>query len=101
VADWRTAPLDPGLRAVLGFLETMTLHPETLGAEHAEAVRRAGVGDGALVDAIHVCALFNMITRLADSLGWDVPPPESFAARAGHMLEGGYVLPTLDDLQRA
>jgi alkylhydroperoxidase family enzyme len=101
VTDWRTAPLDPKLRAVLGFLEAMTLRPDTLGPEDAEAVRSAGVGDDALVDAIHVCALFNMITRLADSLGWDVPPPESFAARAEHMLAGGYVLPTLEDVQRA
>ena len=36
-------------------------------------VRAAGVSDEALVDAIHVAALFNMIVRLADSLGWDVP----------------------------
>jgi alkylhydroperoxidase family enzyme len=101
VTDWRTAPLDPKLRATLGFLEAMTLRPDTLGPEDAEAVRSAGVGDDALVDAIHVCALFNMITRLADALGWDVPAPESFAARAGHMLAGGYVLPTLEDVQRA
>jgi hypothetical protein len=30
-----------------------------------------------------------------------VPPPESFAARAEHMLAGGYALPTLEELQRA
>jgi hypothetical protein len=33
-----------------------------------------------------------MIDRLADSLGWDVPPPERLAARAPAMLEGGYAL---------
>jgi hypothetical protein len=31
-----------------------------------------------------------MIVRLADSLGWDVPDGEAFAARAPAMLEGGY-----------
>ena len=77
---------------MLGFLETMTLRPDELGAAEAAAVRAAGVSDEALVDAIHVCALFNMITRLADSLGWDVPPPEAFAARAPAMLAGGYAL---------
>jgi alkylhydroperoxidase family enzyme len=92
VADWRTAPLDPKLHATLGFLETMTLRPDELGPEDAAAVRAAGVSDEALVDAIHVCALFNMITRLADSLGWDVPPWDSFAARAPAMLESGYAL---------
>ena len=92
VTDWRSAPLDPGLRAVLGFLEKMTLRPDELTPADAEAVRAAGVCDDALVDAIHVCALFNMITRLADSLGWDVPPPEAFAARAQVMLAEGYRL---------
>jgi hypothetical protein len=33
-----------------------------------------------------------MIVRLADSLGWEVPPPERLAARAPAMLEGGYAL---------
>ena len=45
-----------------------------------------------LVDAIHVAALFNMIVRLADSLGWDVPPFEAFLDRADAMLAGGYAL---------
>jgi hypothetical protein len=55
-------------------------------------VRAAGVSDEALVDAIHVSSLFNMIVRLADSLGWYVPSSESFAARAEQMLASGYVL---------
>jgi hypothetical protein len=55
-------------------------------------VRASGVTDEALVDAIHVSSLFNMIVRLADSLGWHVPPDESFAAGAERMLESGYVL---------
>jgi len=39
-----------------------------------------------------VCALFSMITRLADSLGWDVPSWDRLSARAPAMLEGGYAL---------
>lgn len=31
-----------------------------------------------------------MITRLADSLGWEVPSPDRLDARAAAMLEGGY-----------
>ncbi len=46
------------------------------------------------MDAIHVAALFNMIVRLADSLGWDVPSDEVFFARAQAMLESGYALVT-------
>lgn len=44
------------------------------------------------MDAIHVAALFNMIVRLADSFGWDVPPFEAFRERAAEMLGGGYAL---------
>lgn len=44
----------------------------------------------ALRDAATVSALFNMITRLADALGWDVPDPGRLALRAPAMLEGGY-----------
>jgi hypothetical protein len=50
------------------------------------------VSDEALIDAIHVSSLFNMIVRMADSLGWYVPPDESFAAGAERMLANGYVL---------
>ena len=77
---------------MLGFIETMTLRPEELGRADADAVRTAGVSEEAMVDAIHVAALFNMITRLADSLGWDVPTWESSLARADAMLSSGYSL---------
>jgi alkylhydroperoxidase family enzyme len=80
------------LRATLGFLEKLTLRPEELTPADAAAVRDAGVSDDALVDAIHVAALFNVIVRLADSLGWEVPPFEAFQARADAMLAGGYAL---------
>jgi alkylhydroperoxidase family enzyme len=84
--------VDERLRATLGFLEKLTLRPDELTHADAEAVRNAGVSQHALVDAIHVAALFNMIVRLADSLGWDVPPFEAFLERADAMLEGGYSL---------
>ena len=77
---------------MLGFLDKLTLRPHELTREDADTVRAAGVGDDAVIDAIHVGALFNMIVRMADSLGFDVPPPESFAARADAMLSGGYAL---------
>ena len=77
---------------MLGFIEKLTLRPAELSRNDADAVRAAGVSDSAMVDAIHVAALFNMITRLADSLGWDVPEWDSFMARADSMLANGYAL---------
>jgi alkylhydroperoxidase family enzyme len=77
---------------VLSFLEKLTLRPDEVEAADADAARAAGVSDDALRDAIAVCALFNMIVRLADSLGWDLPAPERLRMRAPAMLEGGYAL---------
>ena len=90
--NWRTAPVEEGLRATLGFLEQLTLEPDSLRPADADAVREAGVSDEALVDAIAVAALFNVIDRVADALAFDVPPPEAFAARADRMLATGYSL---------
>ena len=55
-------------------------------------MRAAGVSDQALRDAATVCALFNMIVRLADSFGWDVPQWDVLLQRAPKMLEDGYDL---------
>jgi alkylhydroperoxidase family enzyme len=86
--------VDEPLRATLGFLEQLTLRPETLTTGDAEAVLAAGVSENALVDAIHVAALFNMIVRLADSFGWYVPPEQELAARAGSRIGSSYALLT-------
>ena len=80
------------MRAALGFLETMTSRPGELGPAAADAVRAAGVSDDALVDAIHVGALFNMIVRLADSLEFEVPSAEALLARAEWRLNNSYRL---------
>ncbi len=53
------------------------------------------MGTDALVDAVHIGALFNMIVRMADSLGFEVPPPEALAARAEWRLNNSYRL--IDD----
>jgi hypothetical protein len=70
----------------------LTLRPDDVARADAEAVLAAGVSERALRDAITICALFSMIVRLADSLGWDVPPWERLRQRAPAMLEGGYAL---------
>ena len=83
----------PELHAALAFVEKLTLRPDELAAADAEAAYAVGISRQALLDAATVCSLFSMIVRLADSLGWDVPPWESLLARAPAMLEGGYSLP--------
>ena len=71
-----------------------------MGAGMASNLQKAGhqliVHDlsrqAALRDAATVSALFNMIVRLADSFGWDVPTWDRLTARAPAMLEGGYII---------
>ena len=77
---------------MLGFLEKLTLRPEELTQDDADRVRTTGVSGEAMIDAIHVAALFNMIVRLADSLGWDVPTWETCLERGEAMLSRGYAL---------
>jgi alkylhydroperoxidase family enzyme len=96
--DWRTAPLEDPLRATLGFLEQLTLRPEALTTADAEAVLAAGVSKEALIDAIHVAALFNMIVRLADSFDWLVQRDEELAAGAGSRLGSRYALLKASDV---
>jgi alkylhydroperoxidase family enzyme len=90
LAGWRTAPVEEPLRSMLGLLEQVTLAPDSVRPEDVEAVRRAGAGDDAIVDALHVCALFNVVDRIADALGFAIPGPDYFAAAAPGFLERGY-----------
>jgi alkylhydroperoxidase family enzyme len=80
------------IAAMFVFLEKLTLRPEELVPADADVVRAAGVSDEALRTAATVCSLFNMIVRLADSFGWNVPDWERLQQRAPAMLEGGYAL---------
>jgi alkylhydroperoxidase family enzyme len=91
--DWQSAPLDQKVGAVLGLLEKLTLAPERTADEDVERVRAAGVSDEAIEDAILVCALFNIINRLADALDFDTSlssKPEIVAKGAQALLKFGY-----------
>jgi alkylhydroperoxidase family enzyme len=88
--DWRTAPVAQQLQATLGLLEKLTLTPEAFGPQDVEAVRVAGVSEAATRDAIYICAAFNLIDRVADALGFEVPM--SFTRGAASQLKRGYKL---------
>lgn len=85
------------VRAALAFIEKQTLRPDELTEADAEAAYAAGVSRQALRDAATVSAMFNMIVRLADSFGWDVPSWDRLMQRAPAMLEGGYAMGAVRD----
>jgi alkylhydroperoxidase family enzyme len=73
IADWRTAPLDVRLRAALGFLEKLTLHPAEVQPVDVALLRAAGITDDAIEDVIYVCFIFCTMDRLADAFDFDLP----------------------------
>ena len=90
LADYRTAPIPERLRAMLGFLEKLTLRPEEVGPDDVAPLRIAGITDEEIEDAIHVCALFNLINRVADSLGFELQDAKGYAISARMLLTKGY-----------
>lgn len=87
--DAASAPVGEALRAALELVAALTEDPDGFGADHVGRARAAGLDDEAIADAITVCALFNMIDRCADSLGFQLA--ENFDP--SRLLHGGYLGP--------
>ena len=64
------------MKAMLTFIEKMTLEPDRLAPADGQVLRDAGVSAQAATDAIGVALCFNLIDRLADSFAFEVPEPE-------------------------
>lgn len=92
LADYRTAPISEKLRAMLAFLEKLTLHPAEVGPADILPLRAAGLTDEAIEDAIHVTSMFSLMNRVADSLGFAEATEEGYAAAARMLLKSGYLL---------
>ena len=90
IDDWRTAPINKKLYAALNFIEKLTLTPEEIKVEDIDALRVEGLSDEAIEDVIHVTVAFNIIDRIADALGFEIPTTEGFANMADVLLKRGY-----------
>ena len=88
--DWRSAPFDLKTNAILGLVEKLTLEPSQVTSQDVAVVRETGLSDQAIVDAIHICAIFSIINRLADALEFQVPSPQIFARHGQIILRFGY-----------
>lgn len=88
--DYESADIDARLRATLGYLQTMTVAPQTLSAAHTQALRDAGVTHAAAIEAVEIGFAFNVINRLADSFDFDVPTPARFGRLAPMLFRMGY-----------
>jgi alkylhydroperoxidase family enzyme len=88
--EWRTDLLRKEVQAILPFLDKLTLQPDEVGPADVHALRVAGLSDDAIRDAIYVCTAFNIIDRVADAFGFDIPPPEHVRAASKFLLTKGY-----------
>lgn len=74
---------------MLGFLEKLALTPDAVNAQDIAPLRAAGLSDAAIEDAIHVCTLFSVYVRLADTFEFDIPD-DGFEKSATSLLTRGY-----------
>ncbi len=75
---------------MLGFLEKLTLTPTEVSKADTEALENMGIAKTAIEQAIYICAMFNIIDRIADALHFAVPSADMFAQRAQGTLQRGY-----------
>lgn len=90
--DWRTAPIDTRLRAMLGYLEKLVLNPAQLSRADILELRTAGVTDAAIREANYVAFLFGVMDRLADSFDFAIPTPEQARNDGEFLHRNGYVM---------
>lgn len=69
--DYRRAKLTPRQKALARFAVLSTRTPSAVRPRHLAALRRQGLTDRDILDAVQVIAYFNYINRIADSLGVD------------------------------
>jgi uncharacterized peroxidase-related enzyme len=67
--DWRTADLTDRERAMLAYVEKLTLAPATVYADDLDALRSVGFDDVGILQINLIASWFNYINRVADGLG--------------------------------
>jgi hypothetical protein len=91
LADGADPRLSAGCRAVLPLLAKVSLDPDGRHRGRLRARRwRPASPRAAILEALNVGYLFNIITRLADAFEFHVGPPAAFASAAKRLLGHGY-----------
>ena len=88
--DPDSAPIEQKLKATLRFLEKLTLKPQEVEPGDVKILLELGVTATGIKDAIRICALFNLIDRVADALGFEIPSERGLARSAKLLLWRGY-----------
>jgi uncharacterized peroxidase-related enzyme len=67
--DWREATLEDKDRAMLAYVEKLTLRPWEMEEDDVARLREAGFSDAAILDINQVTGYYAFVNRLADGLG--------------------------------
>ena len=62
----------PELTAILAFLEKVTCSPDSVSANDLAQVREAGISDDAVIEALHVAFVWNVVDRLAHAFDYQL-----------------------------
>ncbi|MGH9184768.1 MAG: hypothetical protein ACRD0U_02960 [Acidimicrobiales bacterium] len=87
--DYRSAPIPEPTRAILGFLQKLTLQPGDTTAADVALLLEAGLSPEAIEEALYVTFYFNVIDRLADAFDFEIPA-DKFASAAQMLFKRGY-----------
>ena len=69
--DYRTAPIDPRMKRLLSFAETVARDATDITPEDIAELRHAGWSDRAVLDTAHVAGFFCYMNRVVQALGAD------------------------------
>jgi AhpD family alkylhydroperoxidase len=83
----------PELRAVLRLLERVTRAPDAVSARDLQAVRDAGVPIEAVIEALHVNLVWNVINRLANAFDFQLQGAEQLHKGTRSLHRFGYRFP--------
>lgn len=88
LADLEAAPISTELKAMLSFIEKLTLQPSKLTKADVQPLLTAGLTKEAIEEAIHVCGVFNVVNRLADAFDFELSVDSNKAGR--FLFKNGY-----------
>jgi uncharacterized peroxidase-related enzyme len=91
--SWKDGRYGVQATATANLLEALTRDPSAVPHTELAAVRSAGLGDDALIDALHVAYVFNLINRIADALGFGYRSERDRLRGARILRRNGYRLP--------
>lgn len=80
----------PELRRTLLFLGKLNDTPDEVTPDDIWELRAAGVPGKAIEEAIYICAAYNIVDRLADGFGFQLPPQQDLQRTARFLLKIGY-----------